>query len=606
MNKEKLIQKIVNADTRYFEYGDSPYSDDEYDELKEQLRKIDPKNPLFTMIGSKINGEKTKLPYIMGSLDKVKMDTVEKWLENHPGPYIASEKLDGVSFIVEILNGKVAFAATRGDGEYGKIITDKAKVFMGDNLSHIPGMVFLRGEAMLVGNEYKKLGFKNRRNGVAGILNTDGINNAKFITPYFYEMILWSERKLDETDSLNTLRMWGFNVPKLMYSSKLNIDDLLDAYSIFKSDNRDMDGVVISCKDCERENVLFPKNKVAFKVNVGGVKARIKFIEWKVSRTGRIIPVANIDPINIGGVTVEKVTAHNAEYIEKNKLGKDGEIKIVRSGDVIPYIISIEKPGLYYLPEVCPKCHSKLERKGVDLICINEDCGPQKYKRVAHFLRVLGVEYITKVTIEKLNLDTIEKCFEIDEYSISNVEGFGFKYANIIVEEMEKCLYTTPEKLIASFGIPMFGKRMSKLVIDSIKDNFDDTKEMVEYIFNMKPSELENIYGIGSVTAKYFSENIKKFKNTLDFLYDKGLTFERKSQKFDGVRFSLTGKGNFNRGEIVKLIENVGGIVGGVTKSTKYLVTSNVESKSGKMKKAQKYGINIIDYDQLMVMLKGE
>jgi DNA ligase (NAD+) len=400
---------------------------------------------------------------------------------------------------------------------------------------------------------------------------------------------------------------WGLDTPCCMVSSKLSLESLVDTFHLFKDEDRDMDGLVISCLKCKRENVMYPENKVAFKMNIGGVKATVKKVNWSVSRTGRVIPVVEIDPVNIGGVTVKNVTGHNAKFVYENKIGKDSVIKIVRSGDVIPYILNVEKESdnFEYI-ENCPMCGNMLIISGVDIICNSDDCPHQKYKKVAHFLRTNGAENITEVTLEKLEIDTIEKCFELDEYDISFEEGFGIRSAQIIVDEIEKCLYTTPERLIASFGIPNFGKRMSKLVIDSIKDKFDNNKEMIDYIFKMEPIELEKIHGIGDITAKHFSENIKKFRNTLNYLYDAGLSFESKSKKFDGVKFALTGKGNFNRGEIVKLIENAGGIVGSVTKTTKYLVTSNVDSKSGKMKKAHKYGINIIDYEELMIMLKGE
>ena len=607
MNKHNLMKQIIEADDRYFNYGDSSFSDDEYDELKEQLRKIDPENPLFTMVGSNVNGDKTKLPFIMGSLNKVKPDNVKKWIEKHQGPHIVSEKLDGISFLTKIVDGEVIFAATRGDGEYGKVITDKAKIFIGDMVKNIKGMVFLRGESMLIGNTYKKLGFKNRRNGAAGILNKDGIKNSKYIVPYFYELILWSEKELNEIESFERMIKWGLKTPRYMTSSKLDVESLIDTYSIFKTEEYDIDGLVISCMKEKRENIMLPKNKVAFKINVGAVDAKVVEIEWNTSRTGRVIPVAIIEPINIGGVTVERVTAHNAEFVEKTKLGQGSVIKILRSGDVIPYINEVvSQCDNFELPMFCSNCNEMLKAKGVDLICDSDKCSTQSYKKVAHFLRTNGAENITDVTLEKLEIDTIEKCFELDEYDISFEEGFGMRSAQIIIDEIEKCLYTTPERLIASFGISNFGKRMSKLVIDSIKDKFDDNKKMIDYIFQMKPSELEKIHGIGNITAKYFSKNIKKFRDTLNYLYNAGLSFESKSKKFDGVKFALTGKGNFNRGEIVKLIENDGGIVGSVTKSTKYLVTSNIDSKSGKMKKAYKYGINIIDYEELMIMLKGE
>ena len=610
MNKYELMQKILYADDRYFNYGDSPYSDDEYDELKEQLRKIDPENPLFGMVGSNVDGMKEKLPFVMGSLNKVKPDNVDKWLEKHPGPYIVSEKLDGVSFLIEVLDGQICFAATRGNGEYGKLITKKAKIFVGNMVKKIKGMAFLRGEAMLVGDSYKKLGFKNRRNGVAGLLNQDGTKNVEYLTPFFYELIMWSEKGLNEICSLEQMIEWGLNVPHYMTSSKLSVESLEDSFHLFKSDERDMDGLVISCMNEKRENVMYPENKVAFKINVGGVNATVNYIKWSVSRTGRVIPVAVIEPVSLGGVVVENVTAHNAKFVYDNKLGKGSIIKIVRSGDVIPYILSVEKESddFKYI-ENCPMCNEILELSGVDVVCKNPDCYSQKYKRVSHFLRTLGVEGLTEVTLENLGLDTIEECFEVDEYDIASVDGFGVRSGEIIVEEIENCIQNvTPEKLIAAFGIPNVSEKTAKLIVDFIREKTNDPKEIMQLVFGdyVKPSNLVKIYGIGEKTAELFWTNIRKYESLVDFLYNNGLTFEGNcDKKFKDVKFALTGKGPFNRGDIVKMIEAEGGSVGSVTKSTNYLVTSNLESTSGKMKKAKKYDINIIDYDQLMNMIRS-
>jgi DNA ligase (NAD+) len=321
-----------------------------------------------------------------------------------------------------------------------------------------------------------------------------------------------------------------------------------------------------------------------------------------------VIPVVEIDPINIGGVTIKNVTGHNAKFVYENKIGKGSIIKIVRSGDVIPYILSVEKEGdeFEYI-EKCPMCGSLLDISGVDIVCNSDDCPHQKYKKVAYFLRTLGAENITEITLERLYLDKIEECFEIDEYDIAGVDGFGFKSAEIFIDEIQKCLNTTPERLIAAFGIPNVSVKTAKLIIDFIKEKTNDPYEIMKLVFSdyVKSDNLVKIHGIGEKTAELFWNNIKKYKNLVDYLYECGLKFESGNKKYDGVKFALTGKGPFNRGDIVKIIESNGGSVGSVTKSTKYLVTSNPESNSGKMKKAIKYGINIINYDDLMKMVRS-
>ena len=610
------IKKLVEYDNLYYNEGSSPIDDVEYDRLKEELKLKFPDDPYFTEVGSGVkNGDKVKLKYILGSLNKVKIDTIQKWLdEQESDKFIISEKLDGVSFAVNYKNGKVVSASTRGDGYFGKDITEKAKIFCDDIKTKAE--VDYRCEAMLVGSKlHESLGFKTRRNGVAGIINRDDTKDVHHITPFFYEILNYDDfsEGVNEFDRVNFIQnnvtsTKNYSPLVFVYDKKQHTtSDIITFYDQVKNnDAYDVDGLVITPINYERENVLYPKNKVAFKINEKPVSAVVDKVMWGVTRTSRVVPLISIEPIKIQGVTISKATGFNAKYINDNKIGVGTIVKIVRSGDVIPYIVGIEKPNI--VPDMideCPACGSELEWEGVDLKCTNEDCWRKSYKEVEHFIRSMGAENITEKTLMKLGIDHIERLYEIDEWGISTIEGFGVKRAQQIVDEIQGTLFSTPEILLRSFGMKNIGKTASREITKHLYRITDDDNKVMEYVFSLPYEELIKIEGIGDITARTFVNEIGKYKDRYKFLKRSGLVFmnENTKGKFDGINFTLTGKGWLGRKEIQTLIEREGGSVKSIGKTIDYLVTNDVESTTGKAKKAREYGVQIILYEDLKEML---
>jgi len=600
-----LIDKLLKYDDLYYNIGTSPISDDEYDRLWIEAKKENPDHPYFQMVGSLVPGEKEKLPFILGSLNKVKPDTIQKWLDEHEGIVYASEKLDGVSFAVNYFNGKPIWASTRGDGEYGKNITDKAKIFCPE--INWKGFISVRGECMLIGDVYKKLGLKNARNGCAGIINRDGIRNVEHITPIFYELI-------DTTDSeFLRMRFLDINFPNVANWIHINEEDnqkeKIERFLANSKDNElyKVDGVVLIPEIYKRENVLLPKHKVAYKENEEGVEAIVSGVEWNVGRTGKIVPVVHIKPIELQGVTISKTTGFNYKFIYENKIGHGAKVLITRSGDVIPYIIKVIEHGKMNVSIKCPSCGGLLQVKSVDLICNNKNCLDMSYKQVEHFLVTLGAERITTKTLRKLGVDTIEKLYELDEFGIADNEGFGIKRGQQIVEEIQKTLNTTPDKLIRSFGISGVGKTASKAIYDHFRPHCENDEHFMQLAWNFKPSQLEEIDGIGGVIANNYFKNIRHFESLYDYLKNQGLKFMGGKKMFEGMKFTLTGKDKlgFGRSKIQGMIENQGGVVRGISKTINYLVTGDPDSQSGKAKKARSYNIPIISYEELMEMING-
>uniref|UniRef100_A0A6M3IMD3 DNA ligase (NAD(+)) n=1 Tax=viral metagenome TaxID=1070528 RepID=A0A6M3IMD3_9ZZZZ len=595
MNK---IDRLKWYDDLYYNDGTSPITDEEYDVIKDQARIEFPNDTYFNDVGAPIlfKNREVKLPYVLGSLKKVKPDTLFKWLKDKDDITI-SDKVDGVSVMVHYNNGKVVFAATRGSGIVGKEITDKAKIFC----PHINVLddIILRGDAILKGDTYVEMGYKTRRNGTAGVLNADGIKGCENIDVYFYELIKSPVKLSNELDRLVYISLLGNNVRVSQFSHLDLTNPIEHLMEVLRFGKRDyiVDGIVLTDNFSERENVFYPENKVAFKVQGDPMKTKVIDIEWNVGRTGRIIPTIIVEPITIGGVTISRATGFNAKFVLDNHIGKESVVSLVRSGDVVPYIVSVDDSdttdiGCYS----CPSCDGEIEWKGVDLVCNSTECKISAFKRVSYFLRKLGVENITEKTLEKLEVDTIQKAYELDEFEIANISGFGIKRGEQIVNEIKKTLKTTPEKLLAAFGIAGIGIEISTSIFNNM--SIDDIFDLPEGYFS------SNIDGIGDKLDSNLIYGLPYFKIVYDYLLLKGLKFvENGEDIMKGMLFALTGTMILKRDAIIKMIESKGGSVKGITKNTNYLVSADPTSGSSKLEKANKYGIKIISFEELMEML---
>lgn len=595
-----ILDQLKKYDDLYYESGTSPISDTDYDILKSEAKRQFPNDPYFKLIGAKVKANKTTLPYLLGSLDKKKLHDVNGWLSKYHVPFVISEKLDGMSFYVEYANGNVKFGTTRGDGYVGQDITHKLKVICPTIKD--TNEIHLRGELMILGNEYKDLGYKTRRNTVPGIINRDDFKNVEIIVPFFYEVIYHSNQTFDsEWDRMNYLESLKLRIPQFVLLNKVDNLQLVEILKDFRdSTEYDIDGLVLTPDNYVREDVEYPEHKKCFKVNEDAKRAKVLDVRWQVGRTGRITPVVEIEPTEILGVTVSNVTAFNYKYVVDNSIGIGSEIGIIRAGDVIPYITEVFKPTTPKIITYCPLCKSKLIHKGVDLVCNNPDCNMTK--KITYFFKILGAENFSEKTVKNLKMKSIEDAYEIDEFDISMIDGFGLKRAEMIVEEISKTLLTTEDRLLASFGIPGIGVENAKKILSLY--TFNDIINN-----NLSILQVARVDGIGPVVARNLTSSINKYKPLYEFLVKKGLTFKSKKYKKDikNKLFALTGAHpeGTNRDKIIEEIESAGGQVKGITKNTNYLVCANINSTSGKMKKAKELKIKIITYQDLEKLLNG-
>ncbi len=597
MSKQKdEIKRLKILDESYTN-GIPLVSDTSYDILKSNIKAEYPNDPYFDTVGFiSASAEKVQLPYILGSLNKTKLDgSCTKWLNKY-GKHgvVISEKMDGCSIYVEYQDNKVVFASTRGNGYQGQNITNKAKIFCPGTIYN--GSLKVRGEVYMTFQDAIECGYKNPRNAVAGILNREDGKHVEFLKVKFYHV--YDNDGTFTADNFFLIQEAKLPCVDFIIKTEPITDEYLSGYyKDIKSElEYPIDGLVVSTITKHIENEYYPEFTMAFKVNEDAIETTEHGTEWNVTRTGKIVPVVLIDPIDINGSTISRVTGFNAKYINNNGIGKGAVLGIVKSGDIIPYIEYIEEIGKVDIPTHCPCCgtHLRWTDTGVDLICDGVNCPDKIVYQIEHFLDCHGVEEMSAATIRSIGIDSIEELYNLDEFSLMGQEGFGTKRINTVLTQIKKTLNTTPSNLLRSFGINGIGKTVSNDITN--KWGFDE-------LFLVSKDQFQEIDGIGDVLSGNLINGLEDNYGLYKYLLDNGLKFKKTDTTMKGTVFTLTGKSEYKRNDLIKMVEGVGGTVKGISKKSNYVVTNDINSKSGKMKKAHQYGISIITYDDFYEML---
>jgi DNA ligase (NAD+) len=360
----------------------------------------------------------------------------------------------------------------------------------------------------------------------------------------------------------------------------------------------DKDGIVIAANHSLVENVKFPETKIAFKFNKQIAQTFIKWIEWNVSRTAKIIPLVYINPVELGGVTIGKCTAFNAKFVKDKGLGLAATIKVCRSGDVIPYIEEvINTSDLVDIPTSCPVCDSpvKWDDTGVHIQCTNLKCPPIIRKKIAHFFLQLGLEFFSEKGISSLGCNCITDVYKLQEKDILKLDGWGEKSAKDFVKRIQDTKQTTPDKLLASLGIHGFGGTLSKLMLD----NFTFEQLVGLSTDSSAIEKLCKIKGVATKRAQTLVVGLRESKDLLQELATLGVNTKiQEGGTLSGLKFELTGTLSRPRKEVINWIEMNGGRHTSLG-SANYLICNEVSSSS-KYKKAVESGKEIITEEQMV------
>jgi len=619
LNKDELVALLKQSDNQYHNLGKPIFSDVEYDEVKDYLRKIDKNNEYFKHVGAEIIGkDKVKLPYFLGSQDKIKDDvkTLEKWVKkyNNPASYIISEKLDGISCLIVYGNDNGNGNGndnikiyTRGDGKYGQDISHlKYKIKDLPKLLKTTSKIAVRGELIISKANWQKIAHKGTtaRNVVAGFVNSKKADKeiADYIEFIVYDVI---EPRTKLEDGLIFAKKHKFNVVKHIKINNLTISELYELYKEWKNESKyEIDGLVVTHNDLYKlksgEN---PKYSFAFKSLAMHEEVRVivKDVEWNVSKDKYLKPIVKFDEIKLNGVKIKQATGFNAEYISKNNIGVGSKIIIIRSGDVIPHIKEVLTPSTNkkpLLPDV------PFIWNGKDIILDDDNKNrEQDIKTYTHFMKSLNIKGIGEGVITKLydnSYDTLIKIINITKTQLLKIDGFKDKSATNLLKALEEIKSKNCVELMTASNI--FGRGMGEKKLNLIIDKYPYICNNQEKASNITLEDIKKINGMGEKSALLFITNLKefyKFYNSLNIIPEvivkvpkiTNNTYKDNIYVFTGIRDK----------DLEKIIIASGGTIGStITRKTTLLIIKNADDETTKVKKAREFNIPIITYDEFI------
>lgn len=608
---DKVVAWLKMASDAYYNQGEPVMSDDMFDMLKDILEKRAPSHPYLKEIGAPISNEnKVTLPYWMGSLDKIRDDPkqLQKWKTSHPGDVVISDKLDGNSaMLVHTTAGLRMYS--RGNGSVGQDISQLLPFVKGIP-ENVPSGMAVRGELIISKKNWDRIKHvgANARNVVAGALHRKlpDPKIAYFIEFVAYELL--SPRNMKLSEQLLHLHELGFIVVHFTTQQHENVT--IESLSRVLMDRRssspyECDGIVIVQDSVHK--LIKGKNPTygfAYKSILTHDEAEviISHIEWNISKDGYIKPTVVFPPVMLSGAKLQKVTAFNAGFVEKNVLGPGAKITIIRSGDVIPYIVNVLTPAATGKPSM-PEVPFEWTDTHVDIYAIGES-SDQKVRILEHFASSLDLPNVATGTLKKLvhhGFDTIPKVLAITVEDLLKIDGFQKTSATNVWKGIQKAKTATCTELMVATNT--FGRGIGKKKLEVIVKAYPNIMQQ------RVPSkeELCNIPGIGENTASSFLEGLPRF---FEMMKDMNLHCHTKQtpsatpppasvpskadsrRSVQNLRIIFTG---FRNASWERTIESQGGkVLSSVSKNVDIVVAADPNEKSGKLTKARELGISIL------------
>ena len=642
---KNLIKEIEKHNYNYYVLDKPVISDKEYDKLYYTLVDLEketgvvlPYSPTLRVGGEVLDGfEKKKHVVELYSLNKVRdfQDltdwTIEMQKQANNTEFALEYKFDGLQIVLEYENGIFKNATTRGNGSIGEDVTAQIKTIKSVPLKiNFKSHLIVQGECMMTNKNfalYNKTAtekLKNPRNAAAGaVRNLDPKETAKRNLDYFCYSILLCEGEKFETQAQmhDFLIKNGFQTGdyfKICKNAQEIIDYIKEVDKIKTKLDVMIDGMVIKINNVSNREKIgytakFPKWAMAYKFEALEVTTILNDVVWQVGRTGRVTPIALLEPVELAGATVSRATLNNIEDIERKNLYKKASVFVRRSNEVIPEVMGLAEKFDYsekiVLPKVCPSCQSILEQKGPLLFCKNHfNCPQQVVDRLSHFASrdAMNIEGLSEKTIEafykNFNVREISDLYRIKKEQLLTLDKFKDKKAENIMSALEKSKKVELSKFIYAIGIEEVGKKTAKDLAKHFKS--------YENLKNANIEQLLQVGDIGDIIAKnildYFDDknNIKEIED----LFAQGITlieFKEKLEdnRFNNMTFVITGTLSKPRKEFEQIIENFGGkCSGSVSKNTNYVLVG--EDAGSKLDKAKELKIKIINEKEFNEMVK--
>lgn len=632
---KELGEKLREASRAYYQEDREIMSNVEYDALYDTLSALEKETGIVLADSPTVNvgyeaveqlpKEEHERPML--SLDKTKeREALREFIGEHPT--LLSWKLDGLTIVLTYENGELIKAVTRGNGIVGEVITNNARVFKNIPLKiSFKGRLVLRGEAIITYSDFEKINetigdadakYKNPRNLCSGSVRQLNNEITAKRNVRFYAFSLVSAEGVDFRNSREVQFRWlneqGFEVVEYRKVTAGTLDEAMDYFAEAVTTNDfPSDGLVALYDDIAYGESLgttakFPRNAMAFKWADEMRDTRLLEIEWSPSRTGLINPVAIFEPVELEGTTVSRASVHNISIMKELKLGIGDTIRVYKANMIIPQIAeNLTGSGNAPIPHTCPACGQetvvKKENDVECLFCVNPGCPAKKIKSFGLFTSrdAMNIDGLSEATLEKFIargfIHDFGDIFEISRYKdeIVEMEGFGQKSYDNLMESLERAKETTLPRVIYSLGIANIGLANAKVICR----HFDNDLDRIRHASLEEVSDIDTIGPViaGNLVAYFRDEdNNRRLDHLMRFLHIQEDS-PKQEQIFEGMNFVITGSlVHFgNRSEAKELIESLGGkVTGSVTKKTNYLINNDIQSNSSKNKKARELGIPIL------------
>ena len=573
---------------------------------------------------------------------------------------VAEEKLDGISIVLYYRDGSLRQAVTRGNGRVGNDVTANVRTIASVPLRLRESVdIVVRGEIFLPLSEFERMNsnseiaYANPRNLAAGSLRrAKSVETAAVPLRFFaYEGYFEAETPPTHREILERLQQLGFRLnpafgifsdepeeiandsrrfPGVVTGSYADLRDFIETET-HERESRDyeIDGLVLKLDSLEQRELLgytghHPRWAIAYKFESPEGITTVRLIDCQVGRTGRITPVARVEPVAIGGTTVSNVTLHNQAYINALELGAGDTVAVSRRGDVIPAVERVieqnpERSGVWKLPDTCPSCGSALEVSGAHHFCVNYECPARKRGQLYFFVSrsqmdidSLGNETLS-LLIEKGMVRDVADIYEIDFEKLESFQGFGRKKIDALKRSIDDSRTRPYRTVLASLGIPEVGPKVVELLCDHGYHSIDDLFALADV---GDPQPLVSIDGIGERTAGVILEEFSRpsLRSLVERLRSHGLRLsEEYESKPADTPMPLSGQvwcvtGSFDqfkpRSRAAEHIKRLGGRVSSdVSGKTTHLLAG--ENAGSKLEKARRLGVEIVDEQAFLSIIRG-
>ena len=617
LNVDDIVSIIQKANHDYYNKGTPLFTDQLFDVIKEYLAELEPNHPVLKNIGANIDkANKVKLPFYMGSLDKIKNDekVLMNWKNKFQGDYVLSDKLDGNSGLLTYVDGELSLYS-RGDGVEGQNITHLLPFFKNkvniDAFKKAGSNIAVRGEVIMSKQDFATVADNNAnaRNTVAGLINAKipDLQIASLTSFVVYEVVFPLMTPVEQMKFIkSTLKLdCVYNVQ--ITNKQFSLERLSDELTSRRSKSPDeIDGIVVSHNAIYKRVDENPDHSFAFKSVLTMEKAEVTVtkVEWNMSKDGLFIPVVEFTPVSLDGVTITRAHGFNGKYINDNVIGPGATIVIMRSGAVIPYIVeTLVKASKPQMPDT----NFVWSKSGVDILLnkaesSKEETEELQLRNVEYFFETIDVRGLSSGIIARIfnkGFKTVGEVLNITKTQLLTVEGFKEALATKIFTALQARKSALDAYTIMSATNVLgrgIGQRKIKLICDAYP-----TIVTARYLPTVQ--ELVSLKGVEAKTAELFIDNLPAL---FKFLDDNGLTLTKTqdvhvntddvsptaAQRVTGKSFVFSG---VRDKEVEMFIEANGGSNGSsVSSKTALVIVKDFESDSGKVTKAKALGIPIM------------